>query len=249
MRSTESWSRRRFFWWFAGWIQTHIDHSDHLTTNSSSYHLETSHRRFKHCYVIYVFLKSVFLGCVMLFPRNYWLRINYILNLRHRHNLSLTRPAVSSRGGYSNSSERRKSSLLAGCQFQFVKLEYPTTRWINEGRKCHKSLFQRKILLKQTTYLLWEAKNPSYFIAFVKTRNPVRVKSTIRNKINSGSNPFLKNLSLNNEAKHGLQAWSFEIILDEREQAFFEIKSSLSHFQLCFTWRLCRVENKINVNS
>ena len=54
--------------WFAGWIQTHIDH---LTTNSSSYHLETSHRRFKHCYVISVFLKSVFLGCLMLFPRNY----------------------------------------------------------------------------------------------------------------------------------------------------------------------------------
>ena len=90
---------------------SHIDHSDHLTTNSSSYHLETSHRRFKHCYVISVFLKSVFLGCLMLFPRNYWLRINYILNLRHRHNLSLTRPAVSSRGGYPNSSERRKSSL------------------------------------------------------------------------------------------------------------------------------------------
>ena len=62
MRSTESWSRRRFFWWFAGWIQTHIDHSDHLTTNSSSYHLETSHRRFKHCYVISVFLKSVFIS-------------------------------------------------------------------------------------------------------------------------------------------------------------------------------------------
>ena len=44
----------------------------------------------------------------MLFPRN----INYILNLRHRHNLSLTRPAVSFRGGYPNSSERRKSSLV-----------------------------------------------------------------------------------------------------------------------------------------
>ena len=33
------------------------------------------------------------------------------LNLRHRHNLSLTRPAVSSRAGYPNSSERRISSL------------------------------------------------------------------------------------------------------------------------------------------
>ena len=34
------------------------------------------------------------------------------LNLRHRHNLSLTRPAVSSRGGYPNSSELRISSLF-----------------------------------------------------------------------------------------------------------------------------------------
>ena len=47
----------------------------------------------------------------MLFPPKLLTRINYILNLRHRHNLSLTRPAVSSRGGYPNSSERPKSSL------------------------------------------------------------------------------------------------------------------------------------------
>ena len=85
---------------------------DHLTTNSGSYHLETSHRRFKHCYVITVLLKSMFLDVLCYFPAT----INY-LNLRHRHNRSLTRPAVSSREGYPNSSERHKSSLLVRVHF------------------------------------------------------------------------------------------------------------------------------------
>lgn len=51
-------------------------------------------------------------------------------------------------------------------------------------------------------------KNPYNFIACVKTRKSIQVKSTICNKINSGSNHFSL---LNNEAKHGLQA-SFQKI-------------------------------------
>ena len=80
--------------------------------------------------------------------------------------------------------------------------------------------------------MLEAQKNPSDFIACVKTRKPIQVKSSICNKINSGSNPFS---ILNNETKHGLQAF-FEKNLLIIEKCFFSNKSSVTFPK---DWRLC----------
>ena len=61
----------------------------------------------------------------------------------------------------------------------------------NSQRKISQKPFPAKNVLKQATYLLLEAKNPSYFIACVKTRNPIMSKViTISNKINFRIKPF-----------------------------------------------------------
>lgn len=53
--------------------------------------------------------------------------------------------------------------------------------------ESHKNLFQPKLLLKQTTDLLLEAKKLSYFIPCVETSNILRVKTHTRlNKFLTG---------------------------------------------------------------
>ena len=53
------------------------------------------------------------------------------------------------------------------------KIQYTTWYHNSQRQKIPQNPFPAKHLLKQTTYLLLEAKTSSYFIAFVKTRNSI----------------------------------------------------------------------------
>ena len=53
------------------------------------------------------------------------------------------------------------------------KIKYTTWYYNSQRQKIPQNPFPAKILLKQTTYLLLEAKTSSYFIACVKTRNSI----------------------------------------------------------------------------
>ena len=53
------------------------------------------------------------------------------------------------------------------------KIQYTTWYYNSQRQKIPQNPFPAKILLKQTTYLLLEAKTSSYFIACVKTRNSI----------------------------------------------------------------------------
>ena len=52
-------------------------------------------------------------------------------------------------------------------------IQYTTWYYNSQKQKIPQNPFPAKILLKQTTYLLFEAKTSSYFIACVKTRNSI----------------------------------------------------------------------------
>ena len=53
------------------------------------------------------------------------------------------------------------------------KIQYTTWYYNSQRQKIPQNPFPAKNLLKQTTYLLLEAKTSSYFIACVKTRNSI----------------------------------------------------------------------------
>ena len=76
-----------------------------------------------------------------------------------------------------------------------------------------KATFSGEIFfLKQTTYLLLEAKTPSYFITCVKTRNSILSNYHTQLQQNKIRDQTLSIISLNNEAKNRRQAF-FQIIL------------------------------------
>ena len=91
---------------------------------------------------------------------------------------------------------------------------------IHKGWEYHKKHFPAKNLLKQTAYLLLEAKNPSYFncVRANKTHNPCHNAYAIKEISDSSHQTlFERTLAVNNKAQ-------------KRQQAFIQI---ILHCHIC----------------
>ena len=89
------------------------------------------------------------------------------------------------------------------------KIQYTTWYYNSQRQKISQNPFPTKHLLKQTTYLLLEAKTSSYFIACTQSCQ-VTMYATNKFQVQTLS---WRTLSLNNDAQNSRQAF-FQIILD-----------------------------------
>ena len=103
------------------------------------------------------------------------------------------------------------------------KVQYTTWYYNSQRQKIPQNPFPAKNLLKQTTYLLLEAKTSSYFIACVKTRN-----SNVSNYLDL---PQVDLTIIPAENVSASESWFFVREVDER--ATKSRKVDLSRFLAC----------------